>query len=475
MLSISIIVGASLIGGITNPSENGINIDHAYFYENSSYHQVSYFFDATGNPLTHLSVSFVVLNQTNRVFSAETTTSTNGFANFTFSPPILTEQFIAYENYSYAGEEFSTNVILNASNHSMNYMSGLGYQINPVAKPRDPYGDNLLIFYLGENGTRSSTVKVYLAKASGLTGVETNGSNSYNKYNSKKLVATISDFCLTIVNVPVGPSGISQFFNVFIYSANNTLLAESVNLRLSFPSPGYQAADEAAIFSSAYLPVLGSMIAFLIAYTNYGRLFSAGVMDSILVRPITRGRLFLSRWISSAISLFTFPLLIFATLDMLIFWRFSSLIPLPVYTILLTGIYFSFLAFLGIVLALSNVVKSDSVLFGSTLFILIVFTVLWGSIGQLIGGFLGISPPIGVGVPGVSENYLSLQLLTYYLNPVGGITLASTAVTGNFENFIQPISASPYSPTAIRIVLEGVAWTVFTLAVSYFTAIKTRR
>ena len=135
---------------------------------------------------------------------------------------------------------------------------------------------------------------------------------------------------------------------------------------------------------------------------------------------------------------------------------------------MILGIFLSSAALVGLVMIVSSLIRSDLLVLGISILMIIVFSFMWSSITQSAITALGIGYALSH-----RPELMSAWLLSYYINPLGSLTLSSSLVTGYLMNIVFSTSFSPYNPTLGRVLVDGVIWTVFTFAVTLVLSRKT--
>lgn len=440
-----------------NPSNSSPHLDEAYYYQNSSYHVVNYIFDVFGNPLNNVKVSLNLPN-----ISKQSNTNADGFANFTIPVENASIEYQGQIKYSYSGNEYYRNITLNSSYGNFNmYDQELNViTTTPVYKQNDPYAYNLVVFYLGQNGTRyPGIVSLYMQQVSSFLGT------TVPAYGNWTFVTNLSNFYVSKINLNIPPQKSSTHYNGAYHSSNGSVVSIFTRLTLSEPTPQTQLSSHAANFIENYYPLFGAIIVWLMVFVIYGRQNISGIIESTVCRPTTRRKIFLARYAATAFLLFLISFIPLAIMSFTFRLYFGFSLTFNSFTTLFEGVFFSMTAFAGIEFIIYSLYRTEVGAFVTSIILAVILSFFWFQIIADVGGALGIGSGYGANVYIAGLNYV---LLMYYINPIGLITLSSDAVSGG--NFFIPLSWSPYAPTIWTILAVGLIWTVVGFAISYMLA-----
>ncbi len=218
--------------------------------------------------------------------------------------------------------------------------------------------------------------------------------------------------------------------------------------------------------TTGFIAILSELFAFLIpllaifsAYLYYGKDKTNGTMESILPRPVTRGRLISSRFIANVITS-----LIAIGLGVLVIDVLSSKytgILLPGYQLLeLIWAYFVIAAaFIGLVYLITQLTKSTGVVLGISIVFYIVLVLFWTTI-------FAILVPIALGYSPGTLPFAHVYFIINSFSPIGYANL----VTSFLENSIAGFSTSALGVTFPEILVIGIIWAVLPFGAAYFLA-----
>jgi ABC-type transport system involved in multi-copper enzyme maturation permease subunit len=213
---------------------------------------------------------------------------------------------------------------------------------------------------------------------------------------------------------------------------------------------------------SSFVPIM----AILDAYFGYGGDRVKGYLEMILARPVTRLGVALSRYLSIILSLVTAIAILAGLMDLSIYYTMNSFIS----TDLLAGYIASFIvesaALVGIILALSHLVKSTGGLIGIGIGLWIVLSFFWNLIIFLISSSIGINI--------ASAEYQRLNIYLSYINPVKYSYLVDVYRRGYITGVGGRVLITPaqYGLTLPTLVILAAIWIIVPLALFLYLATK---
>ncbi len=438
-----------------SPSQNP-SLYHAYYNENGTYHIVNFIFDAYGNPIKGVNINL-------SIFSRSWNRSTNdaGFANLSIPGLVQNRTYQVTENYSYSGNNYSYKFLLEGTVPEW----GIGtYKIYTVYNYRDPYLMNILLVYTGSNGSTSGPVDVYIAQ------------NSVIQSNSTPvLVGTATNFCDALIVPPVTLLSPDMLYSITVVPTNVTAARfqpDQVNITgytLETANPSEQLANQAAdIVDGSYL-FIASIVSVMIAYSFYGRLTTTNKIEGIVSKPITRRQLFFSRYFATLILLLAMSTLTMGSMDVYAFAVTGFWISTIPMLEMILGIFLSCASLAGLAMVVSSFSKSDLLGIGIPIALAIVLSLLWIPIMQVVTAALGFGSGINSTYAALHRaEFMNVWVLSYYLNPLGSLTLASSLTTGYLPSVMYSVSFSSFEPTVSGFFLDGLIWVVLTFLLGLF-------
>lgn len=276
--------------------------------------------------------------------------------------------------------------------------------------------------------------------------------------NGTFYVGKISNQGYQVINTNFGnlsDSGLYAFYfvnsskNLYDFSYNDLY----INTTLKSVTPGF-----ITIISDLFAFMI-PLLAIFSSYLYFGKDKTNGTMESILPRPVTRGRLITSRFIANIVTS-----LIAIGLGILVIDILSSKytgVLLPGYQILeLIWAYFVIAAaFIGLVYLISQLTKSAGVVLGISIVFYIVLVLFWTSIIVALGLFV-------LGYAFGTMPFARFYVIINSFSPIG----YSNLVTTHLEGSIMGIPSSVVGVTFPEIFVIGIIWVVVPFGAAYMLA-----
>ena len=211
------------------------------------------------------------------------------------------------------------------------------------------------------------------------------------------------------------------------------------------------------------------LVAIIQAYNSYGRDRISGVLDSVLVRPVSRLGLSLSKFISSFIALSVATLAGLGIDDIIAFYYTKSFVSSTLILPTALSLLVELGAFVGIVMLLSHVVRSSVALIGIGIGLFILFDFFWGSLVAAAAALFHVQTG--------TSGYFQILIASLFVNPAQFMSLVYTYLTHdtNFVGFGGPylaLTPSAYGITIVTIIIAGGLWVAIPLTIFLYLAVK---
>jgi ABC-type transport system involved in multi-copper enzyme maturation permease subunit len=209
----------------------------------------------------------------------------------------------------------------------------------------------------------------------------------------------------------------------------------------------------------AFIP----LIAIIGSYNSYGKDRISGVLESVLVQPISRRGLSISRFVSTFAGMAIAISISMGVVEAIVCYytrsAFNSAILLAS-----MGAYFVELgAFIGLMMLLSRVIKSSGLLIGiGIVWLFLVFDLFWNMLIQAATSISGA---------GFGTGYFTYAIATDFLNPAQFVQLVVIYLT-SYSNWFGFISPAQYGITIPSLAATGVLWVTLPLAGFLYLATK---
>jgi len=428
----------------------GINYDYSSYPTSNGFNVLMVAYNSFGQPLSGITFN---LTGVNFDFSKTLTTNTSGLVEFLV--PANSTQRTLELNVNIVGSSLSqpNQIILYGKPGMPNFLAS----INLVSDVSNASKKDIFVFAVGPNFSKPDYVLYYsiipASKAGGFYG-------PLNE-SSMKYLADIKDIT-TVVNFNV-PSNVSinDMLLVAAFQRNGTMIT-SLETNIISPNINISASQIASGFLSGILSVFVPLMAILGAYSIYGRDRVSGVLESVLVRPVTRRSLLLSRFIAGLLASASAVLITILVVDLIfavklnqylsatfIFWSWASLVV-------------EVAAFIGLLFAISQLTKSTGALIGAGIGLFLVLDFLW----QLIVFFALSAAGTGFG----SDYALHIQTLLDFFNPSQYLALVQIYQSHTISGI--PVNISSYGVTLVTLLIDGVAWVLLPLLLALWLVVR---
>jgi ABC-2 type transport system permease protein len=461
----SVVVGlvfgtVSSVSSSASGSNNSLN--SMGYYKNNSLHVAVLATDQYGDCISGLPVS---VSYNGSYYNG--TSDSHGFFNATI-PVVLNQTTLTVQGFEYFAYNYSSSSIdsgfattgtayyFNSSNSKISTIYGSTVEVWSVAQKSSSSNRSIAIFYVGHDGSNAPSISLYAKPINKTTNLASPGTN----ISTKGLIylGTLYNFSYTVVPANVGVHNGTGLFELYLVNSTGTVY-QSAELYLYLNV-------STSMVTIGFLAVISELFAFLIpllaifsAYLYYAKDKTNGTMESILSRPVTRGRLITSRFLSNVVvSLIALGGGI-AVIDILSS-RYTGVL-LPAYQVLdIIWAYFVIAtAFIGLVYFVSHLTKSTGVVLGISIVFYIVLVLFWSTLSSLL-------LPLALGlVPGTIP-YSHAYLIINAFSPIGYANIVTTYLEGN----IIGVNFSTLGVSFSEILIVGIIWLIFPFAAAFTLA-----
>lgn len=282
-----------------------------------------------------------------------------------------------------------------------------------------------------------------------------------------KSYGTIGHFYTMNLNLNIPASSNYTSYYVVLtqkpYNKNQTEFNNTFKGQLLFPLTHTE--RNRLFFSelSGVYTLLVPLMAVLLGYTMYGRERITGIIESTIVRPVTKTRTMASRYGATLLSIFISVLISIGILDIFIIFDFGEFI--DNYTLLLGiwGIFVESAAFLGIMYIFSHIFKAQAALLGLGLFLYVLLIPIWPL-------FLNIVLLSGLHLVIGSYSYSQASTIIDLVNPGSYMNLI-IILTTNYMMGISNLANETYPHVnTVNVIFVGVLWIIIPLIISIYLA-----
>jgi ABC-2 type transport system permease protein len=227
--------------------------------------------------------------------------------------------------------------------------------------------------------------------------------------------------------------------------------------------------DVDSLVSSVFVKIqaiLVPLLGILGAYSAYGRERTSGVLESVLVRPITRRGLFISRYVATVLPLCLGAAATVLVTDAVTRWISGAFLSPGFVVGMVASMAVEVSAFAAITFLLSHLLRSSGGLIITAIVLYLVLDLLWGNV------VLSFFQP-GIG-PYMSVMDVQIQIFSNMLNPSQYIALEEIFRQGSVSMDLGQafggleIPVASYGLTIWSLAFDGIAW----IAIPLLAAIR---
>ncbi len=432
----------------------GINYDYSSYPTSNGFNVLMVAYNSFGQPLSGITFN---LTGVNFDFSKTLTTNTSGLVEFLVPVKSNSTQGPLSLNVNIVGSSssqiFPSQILLSGKPGMPNVLAS----INLVSDVSNASKKDIFVFAVGPNFSKPDYVLYYsiipASKAGGFYG-------PLNE-SSMKYLADIKDIT-TVVNFNV-PSNVSinDMVLVAAFQRNGTMIT-SLETNIISPNINISASQIASGFLSGILSVFVPLMAILGAYSIYGRDRVSGVLESVLVRPVTRRSLLLSRFVAGLLASASAVLITILVVDLIFAVKLNQFLSATFILWSWASLVVEVAAFIGLLFAISQLTKSTGALIGAGIGLFLVLDFLW----QLIV-FLALS---AAGTGFGSDYALHIQTLLDFFNPSQYLALVQIYQSHTISGI--PVNISSYGVTLVTLLLDGVAWVLLPLLLALWLVVR---
>jgi ABC-2 type transport system permease protein len=436
------------------------NVAYGYFISNNNLTMVGYVYNGYGEPFKDVRV-YYQYNGT----EYSSVSSSSGFANVTI--PIKSSSYISMQvNYTY--KQFGRTLSSPVVQYIIYGLKNSGLEVYPgIYNPRNSSNLGFIVMYIGENGSLAPPVKISVLGTN-----STNFSNILYNYS-----LNVSSFSVIKIFPPMESAYKNYTFfvkaenidgsQIKIYSGleGGKLYSMVPIYRLSTYVPYTQDSIQKLVFSgiTSILDLFMPLLAIFTSYLTYGKDRTSGVLESVLKRPVTKGELITTRFVSNVIAILIASTVAMLSVDLIYHYYFSIYFGTTFFIDLVWTYFVEGVAFLSLIYLISHIIKSQGSLLGFAIGIFIVMDLFWQVIPYSIISALGISPS--------SSSYVTINMMFDYLSPAGYSNLFQALLTGKLGYF-GGIIINPdfYGINYFTLFTSGLLWIIVPFIIAYFLA-----
>ncbi len=449
------------------------------YQSNSGFNFTDYVVNGYGQP-----VSSLAINSNATMYSGSTvigskvylngTTNSQGFVYFHMNGNATVNELVYNYSNSFSNGLTSTTgeafLVLSPKGvsfypnaygaSSLNYLkntTNVLYYLK-VATPSSQALSSEMVYYAAPNGTATPALSVYYNISSGTSSSLPSSTSGMTFYRN------LSGSNHYLFTIPLNKTADRQNIQVVFTNSTGDILGGNSYILYRFISP---AAILQTLLQFPYeflIPIVGIFS----AYFYYGKDRTSGVLESVITRPVTKGRLFASRFVGTAATFFVAILIAILLADLLLLHYTGSLMGWNSFFGLVLGYTIEAIAFSGIMYIISQFVKSQGALLGIGIGIFFLLVFVWGIIVDVLLLYLHVNAATIAGYG------MSIKLSA--ISPTFFPTLINSYITGVYPptfgitTGLNLASATSLGITLDAVVAIGAIWIIVPSLISYFLA-----
>ena len=434
-------------------------------------HVSDYIINGYGQPVSDLSITSSILNLTSiDVIANRTVASENGYANFTFNDKNVTNFIYKYQPYYKNGAP-----VQDTSKSLISYERGTIIQFQTTCFATSP------IYNVCFNDSSVPVYEVLLKDKSNPSQINTmvyvpyiNSSiNNQPLYISDNITSSPA-YGINVRNVmpnytkdePNSGAFIysthlttedqDKYVNVYITNKTGALLIPNMSYMYTYIKPGVALQNGLALyFGILLIPILGIFS----SYFYYSKDKASGVLESIIARPITKGKLMISRFIGNSVSFLIGLLISFGVADIILEHYTGIYISAGTFTAMLVGYLVEAIAFASIMYLITQFEKTQGEILGTGIALFFILGFMWTIVSGAILFLFHITSEMALLkdlliIDSISPSYFPDIIADYHLG------------------VYSTVSASSVGINIYSVVLIGLAWVLIPSLLALYFARK---
>ncbi len=448
----------------------------AVFDNNGTYKVVDYAIDGYGHPVPNLKiVSYMTYAYSGTGSSSgevqryvNGTTDANGYFNYSFTSSASFQDY-SYNNEYIDGINASSSLIsiVNVSSAQNSYFTlrsegfseGSNYAIwlYPVDNQSNRAEQNIVLHYVPYSNSTLPTMGVYY-------NVTNPGGFSFPISSTTNMTyfKTISGMNNALITLPLNRSDNNRFVVVELFNSTGVYVVGTVGHFYSTVSASSFIEGFLQIPYEFLIPILGIFS----AYFYYGKDKASGVLESIITRPVTKGRVMASRFTGGAVSFLAGILIALALADLIVLKYTGSALSTSSFFSILVGYTVEAIGFSGIIYLVSQFVKSQGGILGIGIALFFLMSLFWADLMDVILFELHANLAARSGLvesiilDSISPSYYPTLVLTYHT----GYLFSLLGLVGS------NVTAASVGITLVSVAIIGIVWVVVPSLASFFLA-----
>ncbi len=459
IILISALLGYSLTANSSSNSGPSINTDSSYIYGNGTYNVSIYAFNSNGQPVATLPV---YLEHNNTITNL--TTNSAGFAEYTIhsnSSLVNLSYSLSRSGNSLSGQVHPKYLSSYYSNNSKYGFQNVQISLGEITTPGTTNSHELLMYYSPTfQNLTTNKVYVYYNVVNLTSGFSS--STAINNMTFYKEV-TVNKIGTVIIDPNVQNLSARQGIMVSLFSGNNStaqMFQSTAYVPQNIVSTLGTATTVFDVFSAIFGILIIPILATLSAYFYFGKDRASGVLESVITRPVTKGRIIISRYVANVGSLIIAFAIGTAVFDIFLYRATGANLSLYYAGTLIWTYFVEIAAFTGLIYLVSQFVKSQGGILGIAIVLFLVLGFLWsGVITPLVFTYV-------FHVTAGTNAYQQYSVLTDAINP-GSYGLLMVFYISHLSTLGGNLDPSKFGITGTSLTILGLVWIIIPILLAF--------
>ncbi len=392
---------------------------------------------------TNLNYAQVFLNQTN---------VTNPYFFVTHST--VTNQYGAKENITNNITRFQLSGVSSQSQHdrylvNIIYEGDIGQKAPPIDLYYLPYNNSM-----GQGGPNKIFEELGNLNETNMTFFGSYSDANLLTVNPSNLTSSNTSSYVFALFTPSGKEIVAQPITIFTPATTTQVNTQFFGTEMSI--------------MGLFIPLMASVS----AYVTFGKDRTSGILESTLVRPVSRRSIILSRYLSNTSAVFIAAVLSFLLSSLVFSFYLGQALP---YDTILFGLFAMLVAiasFVALVYFSSSMLKSQGAVLSAAIGIFFALDLFWGNLLFPVIPFAIITEFLRA--PQGSIAFARGYVLIFYFSPAAYSTIASFLVTGSTSIFISSpnVTLSQIGVNLKYFLVGGILWIVIPIVLALSAFLK---
>lgn len=433
----------------TSSSGPSITLNESYTYSNGTYNVTFFAFNQYGTPAGALPI----YTEHNGTYWTNETQS-SGFLN------LLIRNNSPTESLNYSQSPFNSTSVFGLSTGVMTSKATGNnpyVKLNVIKKAGTTNSRELLVYYASSNVSQAQSAYLYykVVNVTGTYGPLTTSNMTY--------YSTLTTKSVGVQVVDINPPNLGAAQQVYVSVFDSKTATFSPSQAQYSPTSALTSIGLAIVSFDVFAEIFGLIIpimATLSAYFYFGKDRANAVLESVITRPVTKGRIILSRYTASVGSMIIAFAIGVGIFEIFLNHATGYYMTLPYVGSLIWTYFVEIAAFTGLIYLASQFLKSQGAILGVAIALFTVFGILWTII------VLPLLLTEGFHLIAGTNTYNQYNLIFNSLIPAGYPSLV-VFYLGQINTFGSTLNAASFGITQISLAAVGLIWIIVPILISF--------